>query len=45
MVNKKDKDYGKSTGVMQIVSIHDLQLFLRLCGCEELKAPQSLLED
>ena len=32
-------------GVMQIVSIHDLQHFLRLCGCEELKAPQSLLED
>lgn len=35
----------KPTGVMQIVSIHDLQHFLRLCGCEELKAPQSLLED
>ena len=32
-------------GAMQIVSIHDLQHFLRLCGCEELKAPQSLLED
>jgi hypothetical protein len=32
-------------GVMQIISIHDLQHFLRLCGCEELKAPQSLLED
>ena len=32
-------------GVMQIASIHDLQHFLRLCGCEELKAPQSLLED
>lgn len=32
-------------GIMQIVSIHDLQHFLRLCGCEELKAPQSLLED
>lgn len=30
---------------MQIVSIHDLQHFLRLCGCEELKAPQSLLGD
>ena len=32
-------------GVMQSISIHDLQHFLRLCGCEELKAPQSLLED
>lgn len=32
-------------GVMQIISIHDLQHFLRLCGCEELKVPQSLLED
>jgi hypothetical protein len=32
-------------GAMQVVSIHDLQHFLRLCGCEELKAPQSLLED
>ena len=32
-------------GVMQIVSIHDLQHFLRLCGCEELKVPKSLLED
>ena len=30
---------------MQAISIHDLQHFLRLCGCEELKAPQSLLED
>ena len=35
----------KPTGVMQIVSIHDLQHFLRLCGCEELKVHQSLLED
>ena len=35
----------KPTGVMQIVSIHDLQHFLRLCGCEELKVPQSLSED
>ena len=35
----------KPTGVMQIISIHDLQHFLRLCGCEELKAPQSLLKD
>ena len=35
----------RPTGVMQIVSIHDLQHFLRLCGCEELKVPQSLLED
>ena len=33
-----------AAGAMQIVSIHDLQHFLRLCGCEELKAPQSLLE-
>ena len=33
------------TGDMQIITIHDLQHFLRLCGCEELKAPQSLLED
>lgn len=32
-------------GVVQVISIHDLQHFLRLCGCEELKAPQSLLED
>lgn len=32
-------------GVVQIISIHDLQHFLRLCGCEELKVPQSLLED
>lgn len=32
-------------GAMQIISIHDLQHFLRLCGCEELKVPQSLLED
>lgn len=30
---------------MQTISIHDLQHFLRLCGCEELKVPQSLLED
>ena len=30
---------------MQSISIHDLQHFLRLCGCEELKVPQSLLED
>lgn len=35
----------KPTGVMQIGSIHDLQHFLRLFGCEELKVPQSLLED
>ena len=34
-----------AAGVMQIVSIHDLQHFLRLCGCEELKVPHSLLED
>lgn len=33
------------TGVLQVTSIHDLQHFLRLCGCEELKIPQSLLED
>ena len=32
-------------GAMQIISIHDLQHFLRLCGCEELKVPQSLWED
>lgn len=31
--------------VMQSISIHDLQHFLRLCGCEELNIPQSLLED
>ena len=36
--------YG-GAGFMQSISIHDLQHFLRLCGCEELKAPQSLLED
>ena len=35
----------KPAGAMQIVSIHDLQHFLRLCGCEELKVPQTLLED
>lgn len=32
-------------GAMQVISIHDLQHFLRLCGCEELKFPKSLLED
>lgn len=32
-------------GVAQAISIHDLQHFLRLCGCGELKIPQSLLED
>ena len=32
-------------GIMQSISIHDLKHFLRLCGCEELKVPQSLLED
>lgn len=30
---------------MSVISIHDLQHLLRLCGCEELKIPQSLLED
>lgn len=30
---------------MSVISIHDLQHFLRLCGCEELKVLQSLLED
>ena len=35
----------RPTGVMQVISIHDLQHFLRLCGCEELKVPQSLSED
>ena len=35
----------KPTGVMQIVSIHDLQHFLRLCGCYELIVPQFVLED
>ena len=34
-----------AAGAMQLISIHDLQHFLHLCGCEELKAPQSLLED
>lgn len=34
-----------AVGAMQVISIHDLQHFLRLCGCEELKIPQSLLED
>ena len=34
-----------AAGAMQLISIHDLQHFLRLCGCEELKFPQSLLED
>ena len=34
-----------AAGAMQLISIHDLQHFLRLCGCEELKIPQSLLED
>ena len=36
--------YG-GAGFVQSISIHDLQHFLRLCGCEELKAPQSLVED
>ena len=36
---------GLAAGAMQVISIHDLQHFLRLCGCEELKVPQSLLED
>lgn len=31
--------------VMPIISIHAMQHFLRLCGCEELKIPQSLLEE
>lgn len=35
----------RPVGVMQLISIHALQHFLRLCGCEELKFPQSLLED
>ena len=34
-----------AAGAMQVISIHDLQHVLRLCGCEELKVPQSLLED
>ena len=34
-----------AAGAMQLISIHDLQHFLRLCGCEELKVPQSLLVD
>ena len=34
-----------AAGAMQLISIHDLQHFLRLCGCEELKVPQSLLKD
>lgn len=34
-----------AAGAMQLISIHDLQHFLRLCGCEELKVPQYLLED
>ena len=34
-----------AAGAMQLISIHDLQYFLRLCGCEELNVPQSLLED
>ena len=33
-----------AAGAMQLISIHDLQHFLRLCGCEELKVPQSLLD-
>lgn len=32
-------------GVAQTISIHDLQHFLRFCGCGELKVPESLLED
>ena len=36
---------GLAAGAMQVISIHDLQHFLRLCGCEELKVPQSLLDD
>lgn len=34
-----------AAGAMQLISIHDLQHFLHLCGCEELNVPQSLLED
>ena len=34
-----------AAGAMQLISIHDLQHFLHRCGCEELKVPQSLLED
>lgn len=34
-----------AAGAIQLISIHDLQHFLRLCGCEELNVPQSLLED
>lgn len=34
-----------AAGAMQLISIHNLQHFLRLCGCEELNVPQSLLED
>ena len=34
-----------AAGAMQLISIHDLQHFLRLCGCEELKVPHSLSED
>ena len=34
-----------AAGAMQLISIHDLQHFIHLCGCAELKVPQSLLED
>lgn len=44
-LKKQNSLVCRTTGVMQIISIHDLQHFLRLCGCEELKIPQSLLED
>lgn len=44
-LSKKNGLICTGTEVMQVISIHDLQHFLRLCGCEELKVPQSLLED
>jgi len=34
----------RAVGVMQVVAIHELQHFLRLCGCGELNAPKDLLE-
>ena len=43
-LNKQNSLVCRTTGVMQVISIHDLQHFLRLCGCEELKIPQSLLK-
>lgn len=33
---------GSALAVAQVISIHELQHFLRLCGAEELQAPENL---